>query len=136
MSLYNRRAEELRRRGRQRADHASFLAARLYRRALLRRAWAIARAGVVRFAGAVRAYLAEALRQAWGEVKARLAVARVMAEDRHAMTAFLPVKLKSALAKQGPVQTSQLRASTYWPLISSARAETAVREKAKAARGR
>ncbi len=85
MSFYARRADELRRRGRQRADHARHLAARLDRRTLLRRAWAIARAGVVRFGGAVRAYLAEALRQAWSEAKARLAVARDMAEDRLAM---------------------------------------------------
>ena len=48
----------------------------------MRRAWGLARDGARRFGGTVRAYLAEALRQAWAEVKARLAVARGMAEDR------------------------------------------------------
>ena len=32
-----------------------------------------------------------------------------------ARTAFLPVSPVSALAKQEPVKTSQVRASTYWP---------------------
>ena len=85
MSFYCRRAEELRRRGRQRADHARFLAARLDRRALLRRAWALARDGARRFGSGVRAYLAAALRQSWAEAKARLAAAMAMAEDRRAM---------------------------------------------------
>ena len=39
-----------------------------------------ARAGAARFGGTVRAYFAEALRQAWAEAKARLA------EDRFALT--------------------------------------------------
>ncbi len=86
MSFYTRRAEELRRRGRQRADHARYLAGRLDRRQLLRRAWGLARDGARRFGGTVRAYFAEALRQSWAEVKARLAVARGMAEDRYALT--------------------------------------------------
>ena len=85
MAYVLRRADELRRRGRQRADHARFLASRLDRRALLRRAWALARAGAARFGGLARAFFAEALRQAWAEVKARLAVARAMATDRRAM---------------------------------------------------
>jgi len=85
MAYVLRRADELRRRGRQRADHARYLAGRLDRRALLRRAWALARAGVVCFGGAVRAYLAAALRQSWAEAKARLATAMAMAEDRRAM---------------------------------------------------
>ena len=85
MAYVLRRADELRRRGRQRADHARYLAARLDRRALLRRAWALARAGARRFGGGVRAYLAAALRQSWAEAKARLATAMAMAEDRRAM---------------------------------------------------
>ena len=85
MSFYTRQADELRRRGRVRADHARHLAGRLNRRALLRRAWGLARAGAARFGGTVRAYLAEALRQSWAEVKARIATARAMAEDRRAM---------------------------------------------------
>ena len=32
-----------------------------------------------------------------------------------ARAAFLPVRPVSALAKQEPVKTSQVRASTYWP---------------------
>jgi Streptococcus thermophilus bacteriophage Gp111 protein len=86
VSYYCRRADELRRRGRQRAEHARYLATRLDRRALLRRAWGLARAGAARFGGTVRAYLAAALRQAWAEAKARLAVARGMAEDRYGLT--------------------------------------------------
>jgi len=98
MSFYTRKADELRRRGRQRADHARYLAGRLDRRALLRRAWALARAGVVRFGGTVRAYLAEALRQSWAEVKARLAVARSMAEERFALTVTGLLVLREAEA--------------------------------------
>ncbi len=52
----------------------------------MRCAWGLARDGARRFGGTVRAYLAEALRQAWAEAKARLAVARGMAEDRYALT--------------------------------------------------
>src|SRR5262245_34739209 len=37
---------------------------------------------------------------------------------RQTKAAFLPVKFPSALAKHGPVQTSQLRTSTYCPVIS------------------
>ena len=85
MSFYNRRADELRRWGRARAEYGRFLAGRLDKRALLRRAWGLARDGARRFGGTVRAYLAEALRQSWAEAKARLAVARGMAEDRAAM---------------------------------------------------
>src|SRR5689334_19846093 len=85
VSFYERQAAELRRRGRVRADHARYLAARLDRRALLRRAWGLARSGAERYGGTVRVYLPEALRQAWGEVKARIATARAMAEDRRAM---------------------------------------------------
>src|SRR5262249_55399401 len=33
----------------------------------------------------------------------------------HAKAAFLPVSPVSALAKQEPAKTSQVRASTYWP---------------------
>ena len=84
MAYVLRRADELRRRGRQRADHARHLATRLDRRALMRRAWALARGGA-RFGGAIRAYLAAALRQAWAETKARRAIAAAMAEDRRAM---------------------------------------------------
>ncbi len=73
MSFYTRQADELRRRGRVRADLARYLAARLDRRQLLRRAWGLARDGARRFGGTVRAYFAEALRQSWAEVKARLA---------------------------------------------------------------
>jgi hypothetical protein len=36
---------------------------------VMRKAWAAARAGARRFGGAVRPYLAEALRQAWAEAK-------------------------------------------------------------------
>jgi hypothetical protein len=86
MSFYTRQADELRRRGRVRADHARWLATRLDRRAIMRRAWALARQGAARFGGKVRAYFAEALRLVWAEVKARLAVARGMAEDRFALT--------------------------------------------------
>ena len=68
----------------QRADHARYLAGRLDKRQLLRRAWGLARDGARRFGGTVRAYLAEALRQSWAEVKARIATARAMAEDRAA----------------------------------------------------
>ena len=82
MSFYCRMNDELRRRGRVRADHARYLAARLDRRQLLRRAWGLARDGARRFGGTVRAYFAEALRQSWAEVKARIATARAMAEDR------------------------------------------------------
>ena len=32
-------------------------------------------------------------------------------------TACLPPRFISAFAKQGPVQTSQVRASTYWPVM-------------------
>jgi hypothetical protein len=85
MSFYTRQADELRRRGRQRADHAAYLRGRLDRRGLMRRAWAVARAGAAKFGGTVRAYIAEAVRQTWAEVKARLAVARGLAEDRRAM---------------------------------------------------
>ena len=84
MSFYTRQADELRRRGRVRADHARYLAGRLDKRQLLRRAWGLARDGARRFGGTVRAYLAEALRQSWAEVKARIATARAMAEDRAA----------------------------------------------------
>jgi len=100
MAYVLRRADELRRRGRQRADHARFLAARLDCRALLRRAWGLARAGARRFGGTVRAYLAEALRQAWAEAKARLAVARGMAEDRYALTVTGLLVLREAEASQ------------------------------------
>ena len=86
MSFYLRQADELRRRGRVRADHARYLASRLDKRALLRRAWGLARDGARRFGGRVRLYLDEAMRLAWAEVKARLAVARGMAEDRFALT--------------------------------------------------
>jgi Streptococcus thermophilus bacteriophage Gp111 protein len=85
MAYVTRRADELRRRGRQRAEHARYVASRLDRRTLLRHAWALARDSVRRFGGAVRAYLAAAFRQAWGELKARRAVAAAMAEDRRAM---------------------------------------------------
>ena len=85
MTFVLRREDELHRRGRQRADHAHHLAGRLDRRALLRRAWALARDGARRFGGGVRAYLAAALRQSWAEAKARLATAMAMAEDRRAM---------------------------------------------------
>src|SRR5689334_22000629 len=51
MSFYTRQADELRRRGRVRAEHARYLATRLDKRALLRRAWALARAGARRFGG-------------------------------------------------------------------------------------
>jgi len=81
MSFYTRRAEELRRRGRQRTDHAG----RLDKRQLLRRAWGLARDGARRFGGTVRAYFAAALRQSWAETKTRIATARAMAEDRVAM---------------------------------------------------
>ena len=82
MSFYVRQTDELRRRGRVRADHARYLASRLDRRALLRRAWGLARVGLARFGGTVRAYLAAALKQVWAEAKARLVVARGMAEER------------------------------------------------------
>lgn len=38
-------------------------------RAIMTRAWAIARAGAARFGGTSRAYFAEALRQAWAEAR-------------------------------------------------------------------
>jgi hypothetical protein len=82
VSFYCRMNDELRRRGRVRADHARYLAAPHDRRQLLRRAWGLARDGARRFGGTVRAYFAEALRQSWAEVKARIATARAMAEDR------------------------------------------------------
>ena len=85
MAYVTRRADELRRRGRQRAEHARYVASRLDRRALLRRAWALARGGARRFGGTVRRHIAEGLRRAWGEVKARRAVAAAMAEDRRAI---------------------------------------------------
>lgn len=85
MSYYTRQADELRRRGRVRADHARHLAARLDRRGLMRRAWALARDGAAKFGGRVGAYIAEALRQTWTEVKTRLVVARGLAADRRAM---------------------------------------------------
>ena len=96
MSFYVRQDAELRRRGRQRADHARYLAGRLDKRQLLRRAWSLARDGARRFGGAVRAYLAEALRQSWAEVKARLAVARGMAEERFALTVTGLLALREA----------------------------------------
>ena len=86
MSFYTRQADELRRRGRVRADHARHLAGRLDRRQLLRRAWGLARDGAARFGGRVGAYIAEAMRQTWAEVKNRLAVARGLAADRFALT--------------------------------------------------
>ena len=98
MSFYTRQADELRRRGRQRADHARYLAGRLDRRTLLRRAWGLARDGARRFGGTVRAYFAEALRQSWAEVKARLAVARGMAEERFALTVTGLLALREAEA--------------------------------------
>ncbi len=85
MTYYTRQSDELRRRGRQRADHARFLASRLDRRQLMWRSWRIARDGLARFGGPVRAYLAEAMRQAWAETKARIATAISMAEDRRSM---------------------------------------------------
>ncbi|MDQ1646871.1 MAG: hypothetical protein QOJ50_3055 [Cryptosporangiaceae bacterium] len=85
MSFYTRRAEELRRRGRQRADHARYLACRLDKRQLLRRAWGLARDGARRFGGSPRLYLDEAMRLAWAEVKARREAARGMAQDRLAL---------------------------------------------------
>ena len=99
MAYYTRRADELRRRGRQRADHARYLASRLDRRALLRRAWVLARDGARRFGGAIRAYLAAAPRQAWAETKARRAVAAAMAEDRRAMEgSFFQLTVPGVLA--------------------------------------
>jgi hypothetical protein len=97
VSFYTRQADELRRRGRVRADHARYLAGRLDKRALLRRAWTLARAG-----GTVRAYFAEALRQSWAETKARLAVARGMAEDRYALTVVGLLVLREAEAAREP----------------------------------
>ena len=85
MAYVLRRADELRRRGRQRAEHARYVASRLDRRALLRRAWALARDATRHFGGAIRAYLAASFRQAWAETKARIATARAMAEDRRTM---------------------------------------------------
>src|SRR5262249_17721010 len=46
-------------------------------------------------------------------------------------TAFLPVRFISELAKHGPVQMSQVRASTYWPdrpaaLVGTASATRAI----------
>jgi hypothetical protein len=98
MSFYIRRADELRRRGRVRADHVRYLAARLDKRQLLRRAWGLARDGARRFGGTVRAYFAEALRLVWAEVKTRLAVARGMAEDRFALTVTGLLVLREAEA--------------------------------------
>ncbi len=100
MSFYVRQDAELKRRGRQRAEYGRFLAARLDRRGLMRRAWALARAGAARFGGTVRAYFAEALRQSWAEVKARLAVARGMAEDRFALTVTGLLVLREARAAE------------------------------------
>src|SRR5690349_3692493 len=99
MAYVTRRADELRRRGRQRAEHARYLASRLDRRALLRRAWGLARDGVRRFGGAVRRHIAEGLRRAWGEVKTRIATARAMAEDRRAMEgSFFQLTVPGVLA--------------------------------------
>ena len=99
MAYVTRREDELRRRGRQRAEHARYLASRLDRRALLRRAWALARDGARRFGGAVRQHIAEGLRRAWGEVKARRAVAAAMAEDRRAMEgSFFQLTVPGVLA--------------------------------------
>lgn len=50
-------------------------------RAILNKAWAIARAGVRRFGGLARSYLAAALRQAWSEAKV-LAVTVVAQRQR------------------------------------------------------
>jgi mannitol-1-phosphate/altronate dehydrogenase len=80
-----RRADELKRRGRQTAEQARFLASRLDRRALMIRAWRIARDGLARFGGTVHPYFAAALRQSWDKTRARRAVALAMAEDRRAM---------------------------------------------------
>ena len=99
MAYVTRRADELRRRGRQRAEHARYVASRLDRRALMRRAWDLARDGVRRFGGAVRRHIAEGLRRAWGEVKARRAVAAAMAEDRRAMEgSFFQLTVPGVLA--------------------------------------
>jgi len=85
MAFYVRMDAELRRCGRVRAAHARYLAGRLDRRGLMRRAWALARDGAAKFGGQVGAYIAEAMRLAWAETKARLEVARGLAEDRRAM---------------------------------------------------
>ena len=98
MSFYVRQDAELRRRGRQRADHGRYLAGRLDKRQLLRRAWGLARDGARRFGGTVRAYFAEALRLVWAEVKTRLTVARGMAEDRFALTVTGLLVLREAQA--------------------------------------
>jgi hypothetical protein len=85
MSFYTRQADELRRRGKARGAYATFLATRLDKGALLRRAWGLARDGARRFGGKVGAYFASALAMAWQEAKTRIATARAMAEDRRAM---------------------------------------------------
>jgi protein Gp111 len=64
----------------------------------MRRAWGLARDGAARFGGTVRAYFAEALRLTWAEVKARLAVARGMAEERFALTVTGLLVLREAQA--------------------------------------
>jgi hypothetical protein len=74
VSFYTRQADEMRRRGKARARHAAFVAFRLDRRAVMRRAWAVAREGARRFGGAVVAFFAEALRQSWAETNRHRAV--------------------------------------------------------------
>src|SRR5207245_1931891 len=50
------------------------------------------------------------------------------------MTACLPVRFISELAKQGPVQTSQVRASMYCPEIPAAETGAATAARATTAR--
>jgi len=72
MGFYTRQADELRRRGRARAAYARFIARYLNRRALLRLAWAIARAAAVRFGGGAGSFIAGSMRQAWEERRRHL----------------------------------------------------------------
>ena len=73
MAFYCREADEMRRRGRARAAYARFVARHLDRRALLRRAWAIARAAAARFGGGAGSFIAGSMAQAWRERRQHLA---------------------------------------------------------------
>src|SRR4051794_8074019 len=73
MCLELRRADELRRRGRQHAGYTAFLARRLDRRRLMVRAWSIAASQALRFGDPARTWIGPALAQSWQERRLWLA---------------------------------------------------------------
>ena len=100
MTYYTRQNDELRRRGAVRAEHSRFLATRLDRRQLMRRAWALARDGVARWGGNANLYRVGGMLEAWQEHRTRLAVAEGMARDRFALTVTGLLVLREAQAAE------------------------------------